>query len=203
MKKLFLTLAFAIAGAFCSMAQAATVTLIWDPSPSAATKVLTYKMFVNGVAAYSNIGSTNLQVTNLTAGQPYQFYVTAVETGTGIESGPSNTLLYTPSLGAPPAPSLASQSITVLSGNQWRITLTWLDVGAQYVVTNYLVVCQQGSTFTTNQIGTNLTATTTVSVFSPTVFSLQAQNNQGFSPLNQVVAYVQPGAPRSLRAVQP
>lgn len=203
MKKLFLILAFAFAGAFYSMAQAATVTLIWDPSPSAATKILTYRMYVNGLPSYSNIASTNLQVTNLTAGTAYQFYVTAVEASTGIESGPSNTLLYTPSLGAPPAPSLASQSITVLSGNQWRITLTWLDVGAQYVATNYLVVCQQGSTFSTNQVGTNLTATTTVSVFSPTVFSLQAQNNQGLSPLNQVVAYVQPGAPRSLRAVQP
>lgn len=203
MKKLFLVIAFAFAGAFCSMAQAATVTLIWDPSPSAATKVLTYKMYVSGLPAYTNIASTNLQVTNLTAGIAYQFYVTAVETATGIESGPSNTLLYTPSLGAPPAPSLASQSITVLTGNRWRITLTWPDVGAQYVVTNYLAICQQGSTFTTNQVGTNLTATTTIAAVSPTVFFLQAQNNQGFSPLAQAVAYIQPGAPRSLRAFQP
>jgi hypothetical protein len=203
MKKFLFLLIAIVALCFQSAAQSATVTLIWDPSTSAGTKVLTYRMYVNGLPAYSNIASTNLQITNLTAGTTYQFYVTAVETSTGIESPPSNTLLLAPSLGVPPAPSLASQSITVLSGNQWRITLTWLDVGAQYVVTNYLVVCQQGSTFTTNQVGTNLTATTTVSIFSPTVFSLQAQNNQGFSPLNQVVAYLQPGAPRSLRAVQP
>lgn len=184
--------------ALTSIAQAATVTLAWDPSPDSP---VTYRLVIDG--ATNDVGAAlTHQVKDLIGGRTYTFRVHAVDTN-GFWSDPSNTVIYTPSEGVPPAPVLVSQDGVVTALNQWTITLSWQAAPAPYVVTNYLMIVRQGTTSRTNQAGTNLTSQMTVPAFNTTEAFLQSQNNQGFSPLVQVGNYRKPGASRFLKVTQP
>lgn len=177
-------------------AQAASVGLTWDPSPD--PRVVGYKLYQDGVAVQTNIVSTTTTASNLVAGVQYAWYVTAFDTN-NIQSDPSNTLLFTPAPGVPPAPVLGSANIVELNATQWRITANILPVGTQYVATNYFVIIKQGTTMTTNAFGTNLTAIVTVPRFSPTVMTLQAANYVGLGAVSSGTSFSAPGKSSNLR----
>jgi len=81
-----------------SVAQAASVTLAWSPSPDAT--VTGYRLYYGDtsgtVTNRLDVGAVLTgTVTNLVAGTNYFFYATAYD-GFGVESEPSNTITYTP-----------------------------------------------------------------------------------------------------------
>src|SRR6266481_7779941 len=90
---------------------AASVTLVWNPSPG--TNVAGYNVYY-GVASRTytnkvNVGNvTNATISGLIVGTTYYFAVTAYDTY-GLESDYSTEISYTvPSTGGPPSIALTS-----------------------------------------------------------------------------------------------
>jgi hypothetical protein len=93
-KALLLYVALFISAAL-SNSLAVNLTLGWDPSPDA--QVTGYKVYY-GIAGTTkqkfSVGNTTIaSLSNLLAGQTYEFYVTAYD-ATGAESEPSNQITY-------------------------------------------------------------------------------------------------------------
>lgn len=198
--KPLITLLFALAVS----AQAATVTLTWDPSPDATSTnhaPVTYTVVANG-QMYDAGNATMLFITNLIGGVEYAFNVVAVDKD-GVWSDPSNVVKYTPSEGTPPAPHATFMSITRLSDGRYRVTQTWNPLPSSFMVTNYLMVVSIGATSVTNQVGTNTTASIVVPQFNSANVGLQAQNNQAFSALTNTYVYTKPRGVNNPRVTQP
>ena len=117
-KQLFESLCFApflvlLLACLPSPAIAASVTLMWDPSPD--SNAVGYAVYYGTVGTptptRNDVGNTtNAPVNNLQPGLTYFFYVTAYD-GARNESDPSNVINYSVPAGAPP-------SITTLLTNQ-------------------------------------------------------------------------------------
>lgn len=95
--RLVKALAFAIAWGFLSLDASATkVTLAWDPSPD--STVVGYKVYTErfgiGTLNIVDVGGTNSATLDLAAGSTFLIYTTAY-TGEGVESEPSNQVVYT------------------------------------------------------------------------------------------------------------
>jgi hypothetical protein len=122
-------------------AYAASLALVWDPSPSSG--VSGYRIhvaFADGTQAVSyDVGNvTNAAVDNLIDGQTYNFYAIAYD-ASGNESGPSNVLNY---LVPPQSTAKFIQSDTTTGGN-WKALYGsqgyWM-VGAPASLPNYATV---------------------------------------------------------------
>jgi hypothetical protein len=203
MKKL-LSLAAALFASAILHAQAASVTLIWEPSPDAAT-VVGYNVYQLGspmTKVATTTTATTVQVQNLVAGTSYSWFVTAVNKD-GLESDPSNTASFTPAPGVPPAPLFASQAIKQLNSTQWQIDVAIQPIAASYAVTNYYVIITQGATVTKVPLGTALSKSITVPRFSPTSTAIQAENYLGLSAITPGVIYGAPGKSPNLRVTAP
>src|ERR1700736_5351525 len=91
---------------------AASVGLAWDANSD--PNIAGYRLYTgsqSGVYSQStNVGNTNfVLVTNLMAGKPYYFTVTAYNT-TAVESAPSNQVTYTAPLSSPTPTATPSHS---------------------------------------------------------------------------------------------
>jgi hypothetical protein len=97
---LFAGLVFAIFG---NVSVVNAVTLAWNANPE--PDIAGYKLFwgeVNGPASARDVGkTTQAEVTDLTAGRTFYFYLTAYNTA-ALESEPSATVTYTAPSGPPP-----------------------------------------------------------------------------------------------------
>src|SRR5688572_3294233 len=119
MKKLFALVALLIT----SSLNAATVNLAWDPSPT--TTVTAYKIYEtvatgNPFNLVATVSSSTLSFSR-TATQTMRYYVTAYDGASGLESAPSNIIIYTPPVVAPAPPSnLRATTITAS-----RIDVGW------------------------------------------------------------------------------
>jgi len=126
--------ALLLASAFPALAQR-TITLEWNPSPSA--DVVDYNVYYGDSArAYTNTvatgGGTTVTISNLVVGATYYFAATAVDVFAG-ESDYSEEISYTVSssvLNSPPTlDSLANLTINEDSGLQ-TVSLTGISSGA-------------------------------------------------------------------------
>lgn len=117
-----------IIGLVSSAANAATVTLAWDPLPTS-YNVTSYKVYqASDSTPFTQaalVGGTvsTVQISNLTNGVTYTFYVRAINS-TG-EGSPSNTVTNTPAV-VPPAPT--NLRVTTMSAS--RIDLQWQDASS-------------------------------------------------------------------------
>lgn len=112
--------------------EAASVSLVWDPSPSA--EAVGYKLYCSSAAGSkaTDVGSaTNAIVDNLVECETYQFYATAYDTDRN-ESGPSNELTYTV---PPPGPISGGGSVTFVKADK-ATSGNWKGV---YGVEGYLM----------------------------------------------------------------
>lgn len=104
----------------CSLANAATVKLIWDRNPE--PDVIGYRVYTgNSSRSYDRIESAGndvmFSVTNLVLGQTYYFAVTAVNSA-GLESDYSNEVVYT----VPSKPSAPANPRALLESVSWKAT---------------------------------------------------------------------------------
>jgi hypothetical protein len=180
-------------------AKSATISLMWDPSPSVG---------VSGYRLYYSAAGTNLSVvdvgnkttgdiTNAVNGSVYTIYATAYSTN-GVESEPSNTLLFSVPDTFPNQPVLLSSAILQTNGTL-RIKIDWKPAPFEDNVTAYkLDVLTNGFPFTniwtTNM--SNLSATFTVNQKHLTVAYLSASNYFGLSKSNLMGSWQQPFGPR-------
>jgi hypothetical protein len=118
-----------IAAMHCSAVT--SVSLIWDPSPSA--QAVGYKIYCtlpdgSGKASYDVGSSTSAVVGNLMEGQTYVFYGTAYDSNQN-ESAPSDTLTYTvPGSTTNHPPSIASiPNQTADEGKSLQFTISATD----------------------------------------------------------------------------
>ncbi len=120
----------------------ASVTLAWDASPS--PEVVGYYVHygtTNGAVSRVDVGDvTTATVSNLTVGVTYVFFVTAYDKS-GVESDPSNRIIYTPVL-----PAIIAVSETALD---------WGTVMVGTVVTQAFHLANLGGT---NLVGIAQTA---------------------------------------------
>jgi hypothetical protein len=142
-KQLFESLCFAtflvlLMACLPSPAIAASVTLMWDPSPD--SNAVGYAVYYGTVGTptptRNDVGNTtNAPVNNLQPGLTYFFYVTAYD-GARNESDPSNVINYsvpaaTNSNTAPALGTLVDQTITATSNLTFTASATDVDVPAQ------------------------------------------------------------------------
>lgn len=117
MKKIFF--AFLASILIAARSLAATVTLAWDPSPSAG--VTAYKLYeavgtgTFGLAATLSGTTITRTVTGTT-----RYYVTAYDGTSGLESIPSNVIAYTP-----PVPPQPPSNLRVTTVTASTINLRW------------------------------------------------------------------------------
>jgi hypothetical protein len=99
---------------------AVNLSLGWDPSPD--TQVVGYKMYFGPTGSAKqnlNVGNaTKAALTDLAAGQTYEFYVTAYDSA-GAESDPSNQITYT--IPADPIPGFVL-SLTGFTGGSVQVS---------------------------------------------------------------------------------
>lgn len=91
-KMRFISLLLALIG-LCAQAQ--SVTLAWDPSPTPGVTYVLWYGVSGGTPRSVDVGGLSVKVDGLTAGTTYFFTVRA-KSGDGTQSGPSNEVGYTP-----------------------------------------------------------------------------------------------------------
>lgn len=200
--KTILSLAIALLG-FAS--QAASLNLAWDASLSAATNAITYKIYqVDGVLTNQQTTATlQATFTNLLAGKSYSYFVVAVNSD-GIESNPSNLLIYQVPLQVLALPAFNPQRTAALNvGGIWSFTVSWIGVTnkAPYAFTNYLV--NMISKDSTNSLPTPNTSLLVKGFpVDDYIITVTASNANGLSPINTVLVLSKnPPASPSLRIV--
>jgi hypothetical protein len=157
--------------------RAGSLTLAWDPSPD--PSVVEYSIFygASGSSSLSRLDvgtSTSGTLTGLNIGTTYSIYVVAID-NLGLESGPSNTLNYTPQA----APNL-------LSNGSFDSGFTGWTVSGNVSLANYSSETDHGQSAMFYSTGQGQTTSIIAQMFATVAgqhynvsFSLGALPNQG------------------------
>jgi hypothetical protein len=185
-----------LGGAILLSLERATQAVIvqWDPNPE--IDIAGYRVFwgeTNAPAAVRSVGKvTQTELTNLVAGRIYYFYLTALNVA-GLESDPSETVLYTQPDSIPTAPS----NLTGALDSPTQITIRWSDNSTNE--SGFRVSRKAGAsgTYATIPLGANVTSYTDANLTPATqyFYKVHAYNSAGSSADSAEISVTTPTPP--------
>ena len=150
-------------------------TLSWSAS-SDNVGVTGYNVYSSG-NLLGNTPNTSVDITSLSVGSTYSFYVTATDAA-GNESGASNTVSVTPTSGADTQAPSTPLNLTASNTTDTETSLSWSASSDNVGVTGYNVY--SGGSLLGNVTGTsaNVTGLTAGSTYSYYVTAVDAAGNE-------------------------